>query len=105
MVAPFPTRAEGLSAEEYAVRAVQNVKEGHQVEAQADFNKAVELAPDKPIHYRNRAAFFVLERQWDKAIVDYNTALQLERDDPPTELNRGYAYLQLGRLNQALDDF
>jgi Tfp pilus assembly protein PilF len=44
-----PVYAEELSAEEYAARAVQSVKEGKQAEAQADFDKAVELAPDKPI--------------------------------------------------------
>jgi Tfp pilus assembly protein PilF len=53
--------AEELSAEQYAARAVQSVKDGNQADALADFNKAVELAPDKPIHYRNRAAFFAIK--------------------------------------------
>src|ERR1700732_48578 len=94
-----------LSPEQYAARAVQSVKDGNQAEALADFNKAVELAPDKPIHYRNRAAFFALTKQWDKAIADYDTALKLEKDDPAMRLNRGYAYLQLGKLKEALADF
>src|ERR1700757_1422606 len=101
----YVTRAAELSAEEYAARAVQSVKEGKQAEAQADFDKAVELAPDKPIHYRNRAAFFSLTKQWAKAIADYDHVLKLEKNDPAIELNRGYAYVELGKLGQALDDF
>ena len=94
-----------MSAEQYAARAVQSVKDGNQAEALADFNKAVELAPDKPIHYRNRAAFFSLTKQWDKAIADYDTVLSLEKNDPASTLNRGYTYVQLGKLDQALVDF
>ena len=71
-----------MSAEQYAARAVQSVKDGNQAEALADFNKAVELAPEKPINYRNRAAFFSLTKQWDKAIADYDTVLSLEKNDP-----------------------
>ena len=59
-------RAEEMGAEQYAARAVQSVKDGNQAEALADFNKAVELAPDKPIHYRNRAAFFSLTNNGTK---------------------------------------
>src|ERR1700731_4343146 len=76
--------AEEISAEQYAARAVQSVKDGNQAEALADFNKAVELAPDKAIHYRNRAAFFALTKQWDKAIADYATALKLDKNDSAT---------------------
>src|SRR3984893_19582550 len=97
--------AEEMSPEQYASRAVQFVKDGKQAEALADFNKAVELAPDKPIHYRNRAALFALTKQWDKAITDYDMVLKLEKNAPATELNRGSAYLQLGKLDQALPDF
>src|ERR1700692_3855672 len=92
-----PLDGEELSPEQYAARAVQNVKEGKQTEALADFDKAVELAPDKPIHYRNRAAFFALTKQWDKAIADYDKVLKLEKDDSATTLNRGNAYVQLGK--------
>ncbi|MBV8418329.1 MAG: tetratricopeptide repeat protein, partial [Verrucomicrobia bacterium] len=99
------TQAAELSAEEYAARAVQSVKDGNQTAALADFDKAVELAPDKPIHYRNRAAFFALTKQWEKAIADYDNVLKLEKDDPATELNRGFAYVALGKLDQALADF
>ena len=60
--APDPVHAEEMSAEQYAARAVQSVKDGNRAEALADFNKAVELASDKPIHYRNRAAFFALNK-------------------------------------------
>src|ERR1700735_5229123 len=97
--------AEEMGPEQYAARAVQAVKEGNQAEALADFNKAVELAPEKPIHYRNRAAFFSLTKQWDKAIADYDMVLKLEKNDPTSLANRGYAYLQLNKLDQALADF
>src|ERR1700726_3822329 len=100
-----PLVGEELSPEQYAARAVQFVKDGKQAEALADFDKAVELAPDQPIHYRNRAAFFALTKQWDKAITDYGIVLKLEKNDPTTPLNRAYAYLQLGKLDQALADF
>src|SRR6202047_2530439 len=97
--------AEEMSAEQYAARAVQSVKDGNQAQALADFDKAVELAPDKPIHYRNRAALFALTKQWDKAITDYDMVLKLGKNDPATTFNRGYAYVQIGKLDQALPDF
>ena len=76
--APDAVHAEEMSAEQYAARAVRSVKDGNRAEALADFNKAVELASDKPIHYRNRAAFFALTKEWEKAIADYGTVLKLE---------------------------
>src|ERR1700737_1607876 len=91
---------EEMGQEKYAARAVQSVKEGKQAEALADFNKAVELAPDKPIHYRNRAAFFSLTKQWDKAIADYDTLLKLEKDDPPMRPNRGTGICKLDKLRK-----
>src|ERR1700722_1278071 len=100
-----PLNAEELSPEQYSARAVQFVKDGKQAEALADFDKAVELAPDQPIHYRTRAGFFALTKQWDKAITDYDMVLKLEKNDLATTFNRGSAYLQLGKLAQALPDF
>src|SRR5271163_4514122 len=94
--APDAVHAEEMSADQYAARAVRSVQAGNRAEALADFNKAVELASDKPIHYRNRAAFFALTKEWDKAIADYNTALKLKKNDPAIRFNRGYAYIQLG---------
>src|SRR6201981_1559480 len=100
-----PVAAEELGPEGYAARAIQCVKEGRQAEALADFDKEVQLAPEKPIHYRNRAAFYVLTKQWDKAIADDSEVLKLESNDLGTQLNRGYAYLQISQLDQALADF
>ena len=97
--------AEEMSAEQYARSAVESVREGNRAEALADFNKAVELAPQQAINFRNRAAFFSLTKQWDQAITDYDAALSLESNDPATVFDRGYAYLQLGKLDQALTDF
>ena len=103
--APDEVHAEEMNAEHYAARAVRSVQDGNRAEALADFNKAVELASDKPIHYRNRAAFFALTKEWDKAIADYDMVLKLESNDPATRFNRGYAYIQLGKLDRALPDF
>src|ERR1700736_5850924 len=94
-----------LGPEQYAARAVQFAKEGKQAEALADFDKAIQLAPEKPIHYRNRAAFYALTKQSDKAIADYSKDLKLESNDLGTQINRGYAYLQSGQLEPALADF
>ena len=38
--------AEEMSAEQYARRAVESAREGNRAEALADFNEAVELAPE-----------------------------------------------------------
>src|SRR6266705_5932491 len=89
-----PVTAQELGPEEYAARAIQFAKEGKQAEALAGFDKAIQLAPEKPIHYRNRATFFALTKQWDKAIADYSKVLKLESNDLGTQINRGYAYLQ-----------
>jgi hypothetical protein len=46
VIAVSAVHAEELSADQYAARAVQFVKEGNQEAALAGFYKAVELAPD-----------------------------------------------------------
>src|ERR1700737_5239432 len=98
MATSGPIIAEELGPEEYAARAIQYVKEGKQAEALADFDRAIQLAPEKPIHYRNRAAFYALTKQWDKAITDDSKVLQLESNDLGTQFNGGGPYLQRGKL-------
>src|SRR5271166_1325314 len=105
IAAPLAAHAEEMTADQYTARAVQSVKDGKQDEALGDFNKAVQLAPDKAIHYRNRAAFYVLTKQWEKAIADDDMVLKLEKHDLATTLNRGFAYVQLGKLKEAGSDF
>jgi Tfp pilus assembly protein PilF len=53
------------SARDYTTRAVQLVKEGKTTEALEAFSKAIELAPNDPLYYRNRAALYAHLKQWD----------------------------------------
>src|SRR5689334_3357812 len=90
-------------AQQYAASGVEKVKAGKDQEALDDFNKAVELAPHEAVHYRNRAALYARLKDWNKAVEDYTKTLSL-RKDPGVQFNRGYAYLQLNRLDDALRD-
>ena len=71
----------------------------------ADYNKAIELAPDVPDPYLNRGAALEVLGQWDAAIADYNHVLALDPQDPAAFNNRGNAEAGLGQWDAAIADY
>mmetsp|Transcript_8714 Transcript_8714/g.26199 ORF Transcript_8714/g.26199 Transcript_8714/m.26199 type:complete len:299 (-) Transcript_8714:195-1091(-) len=76
-------------------------------EAIADFNKAIDLAPNEPDPYLGRGVAFEGLRKYEDALKDYETANEKSRsrygqEDPVTYNNRGNAYGGLGQWDKAV---
>jgi tetratricopeptide (TPR) repeat protein len=84
-----------------------NVRIGeNQIEAAiADFNKAIEIAPDFPDPYLNRAVGYEFQGKWTEAIKDYNKVLTIDPNDAMAYNNRGNAKAGLGNWQDAIADY
>ncbi|MFM7426243.1 MAG: tetratricopeptide repeat protein [Elainella sp.] len=74
-------------------------------EAIADYEQAIQLAPDAPDPYLNRGAALEGLGRWQEAIADYNHVLELDPNDPAAYNNRGNAEAGQGDWDQAIDDY
>lgn len=74
-------------------------------EAIADFNRAIELAPDAADPYLNRGAALEGKKQYQEAIADYERVLSINPEDAMAYNNRGNAKGGLGNWEAALADY
>lgn len=70
-----------------------------------DFTRVIELRPDYPNAWFNRAEIQYELGQFDKAIPDYTKALELTPNDFGAFTSRGHAYFQQKQFEEALDDY
>jgi MinD-like ATPase involved in chromosome partitioning or flagellar assembly/tetratricopeptide (TPR) repeat protein len=79
--------------------------------AYADLSRAIELAPTVEDSYFSRGNKCIEHRMLEQAIQDFSQviALQKAKHNPswlmPAHVQRGYAYLRLGKTEKALLDF
>lgn len=97
------------SARGYIQRASHLADGGHSKIALASFDKALELSPGDADALTKRAAFWLEEGQFQKAIEDCNAAQETlkasgEFSYRPISI-RGDAWLALGRLDEAIADY
>jgi Tfp pilus assembly protein PilF len=80
---------------------------GRHVDAQADFQKAVELDPTYADAYHNLGSAYAEQAKWEDAIVAYRRALAQTIYNRPeaTYNNLGYAYWALDRRKEAEEAF
>lgn len=83
------------------VRVGQNKLE----EAIADYDRAIQLAPNFPDPYLNRGIAYEGQKRYSQAIADYNKALELNGDDAMAYNNRGNAQAGQGRWQEAIADY
>lgn len=100
ILASFPNNAE-LWSNRGNARASQN----HLEAAIADYDRAIELAPDQPDPYLNRGASLENAGRLTEAIADYNRVLAIDPDDPAAYNNRGNAEAAQGRWDEAIADY
>src|SRR5258707_12575526 len=93
------------TADQHTARAVQLVKEGKNKEALEEFTKAIDADSKNPMFYRNRAALYFVIKDWDHAAGDYTQVLSLQPDDLASQLNRGIAYTEAKKFDEAQKDF
>jgi tetratricopeptide (TPR) repeat protein len=84
---------------------------GNLVGAIADYTKAIELIPNKPLDpnlplaYFERAELFRLDGNDDKAIEDYRSAVRLKPDYWNAYLNLGFAHENKNDFDAAISDY
>ena len=81
-------------------------------EAFADLNRAIDLNPDHSLGFEVRAFAYLESKRFHEAVNDFTTLIALSKNEGPefadthafTYNNRGFAYYNLGMLDQALED-
>jgi tetratricopeptide (TPR) repeat protein len=74
------------------------------VPALADLSKAIELSPNDPEFYYQRAGTYSASGQMDRALADYNRVLTLRRDFLPAYIPRAEIELTKGDMPAAIAD-
>jgi len=70
------------------------------------FNQAVQKAPkDSPEPLLYRGNFFIQIEDWDSAIRDFALAIRIQPDNPDAYRQRGYAFQNLGMIDDARSDY
>jgi tetratricopeptide (TPR) repeat protein len=89
----------------YDFRADAYSKKGIYDKAIADYNKAIELKPDKIQDYIGRGIAYDRKGLYDEAIADYNKAIKLKPDFSLGYLSRGISYENKGLVDEAIADY
>ena len=89
----------------YNGMGIQNFNARQYTEAIVFFNKAIELAPNNPDYYHNRAECCRLSGQYEKAISDYSFVLKSDSNDATVYYKRGICYNRTNSYQKALADF
>jgi tetratricopeptide (TPR) repeat protein len=100
MIEQFPTNPAAWSNRGNA-RVSQNKLEA----ALADYNKAMELAPNATDPYLNRGTALEGLGRWNEAIADYSRVLELDPNDAMAYNNRGNAVAGMGDWEKAIADY
>lgn len=74
-------------------------------EAVEKYNDAIELNPEVPSYYTNRAFCHIKMENHGLAIADATVALELDRSFVKAYYRRGSAFMALGKYKDALKDF
>lgn len=74
--------------------------------AARDYNKALSMSDDVGEAYVNRGNLWFMASRFTEAIADYDKSLQFGVEKPHVAyLNRGMAFEQLGKLQEAKNDY
>ena len=86
-------------------RGLAHNGKGDRAAAIADFDSAIQLAPDLADAYANRGLTYLGEGNYDSAIADCSKAIELKPDDTLAYSGRGLAYEAKGSHDQAIADY
>ena len=92
-------------AKPYYLRGRVYYQHGDFTQAIADFNKALELAPDFLGAYIDRGIVYDAEGNFSQALSDYNMAVKKNPYQPEAYYNRGNIYNKQNNFIQALKDY
>lgn len=89
----------------YLERAFLHSVEERQLLAQADFARALKLAPGNARGWGMRAEHWIRNEQYEKALADYAEAIRVDPTYPNAFVSRGEALRLLGDFAGSLRDF
>jgi tetratricopeptide (TPR) repeat protein len=95
----------GAEAQDYNHRGCIYLQMGQPIEAIADFDRAIDLAPDLAGAYLNRGNAVMMTGAYDKALHNYSEALLLNPQDVQVWINRGIVLRNLGLYSLAVQSF
>jgi len=78
---------------------------GDNIKAMVYFSKNLELHPNDPDCYIDRANSYFVSKSWALALNDYSMSLDLKPENPDVWLNKGITLLNTGRKEDACHDF
>lgn len=73
--------------------------------AEAQWTKAIELAPQNPAAWSNRGNAHLSQFHLPEALADFNQSVALAPNLPDPYINRGIAWEALGEWAKAIDDY
>jgi lipoprotein NlpI len=88
----------------YVNRGRAYAKDGQYARSRADFDAAIELAPQLADGYWGRATLSLRETRYREAFADYSRAIEIDPDDAGPHAGRGDAAFHLGRYALAQAD-
>ncbi len=100
LIAEFPDNA-AVWSNRGNVRVAQHRLD----EAIADFDRAIQLAPEQPDPYLNRGVALEGQGKYEDALIDYNRAIAINPQDAMAYNNRGNARAGQQRWLEALTDY
>ncbi len=71
----------------------------------ADYDQAIQLAPDRAGAYTDRGTAYQNLNRHQRAIADYDQAIRLDPDHALAYSNRGNSYQDLGQYQRAMADY
>jgi len=80
-------------------------KKGDYDNAIKEYTAALEIKPEEPIYFNNRARAYYSIKDYGNAIKDYTAALKIKPDDPVYLNNRGLASYNKGNYFDAIKDY
>lgn len=86
-------------------RGVSYALAGKYEKSIADFTRVIELRPDFPNGWFNRAEIRYELGHFEQAIPDYAKALELSPDDFGAHTSRGHTYFRMRKFTEALADY
>ncbi len=101
---PAPTPVEPDFAF-YKKQADDNASKGEIEFALTNYNKAVELNPENPSIYLNRALAFYKKKDYEKAIADYDKVIEINPKELLAYANRANSHEKLGNTDKAAADY
>ena len=86
-------------------RGVSYALAGKYEKSITDFTRVIELRPDYPNAWFNRAEIRYELGHFEQAIPDYTKMLELNPDDFGAYTSRGHTYFRVRKFTEALDDY